>query len=103
MQQHSRKDLIQRMQSVSEGSHHAEICPGATDRPEQIGVHFFTSREHFAVRSHYVYGQQVVASGAVLSHQIAKAAPERQTGNSRVGNLPSRRRQTVRLSRAIEL
>ena len=76
--EHDRPD---RVQAVLERGDDAEVRSGAAHAPEQIGVVVLAGGDELAVRSNEVDGEQVVDRRAVLAHQPADPAAERQAGD----------------------
>ena len=81
--EHDRPD---RVQAVLERGDDAEVRPGAAHAPEQIGVVVLAGGDELAVRSNEVDGEEVVDRRAVLAHQPADPAAERQAGDPGVRN-----------------
>ena len=77
------RDHLQRMQAVREGGRDAEVAAAAAQRPEEVGVGRLGHVEHLAVGVDELDGQQVVGREAVLRHQPAEPAAEREPGDAR--------------------
>ena len=91
------------MQAERERGDHAEVSAAAAQRPEQVGVLGFGRRHHAAVGQHELGLQQVVDGQAVLAGQVAVAAAEGEAADPGGGDDAGRRRQTVRVGRAVHL
>ena len=85
------------VQAVLERRHDAEVAAAPAQRPEQVGPLVLAGSDLLAVDGDEVRRQQVVDDRAVLAHQPADAAAEREPGDSGVGDDPAHGRQAVRL------
>lgn len=92
-----------RVQLKLERCGHAEVPATATQRPEQVGVLAFAGGHELAIGGHQVDGEQVVAGEAVLAHQPAEAAAERQTADAGVGHGTAGRGEPEGLGLAVKL
>src|SRR6476646_8857320 len=83
--------------------HHAEIAASATDRPKEISV-LGCARPYFlTVHRSQVGGDEIVDGHAIRASKPAKAATERQSGDT-CGRINSHRcRETMRHGRLIEI
>ena len=80
------RDHLQRVQAVREGRRDAEVAAAAAQRPEEVRVGRLGHFAHLAGGVDELDGQQVVGGQAVLGHQPAEAAAERQPGDSGRGD-----------------
>ena len=72
------------MQAIFRGRHNAEVAAAAPQRPEEVGVFRGARRSELTVGRHDVRRNQVVDCEAVLAHQPAEAAAERQSDDAGV-------------------
>ena len=91
------------MEPELEGRYNAEIPATATQRPEEFRVFLDACRKLLAVSCHKLHGDKVVTSQTILTCQNSNASSERETPNPCMGNNPSRGRQSMGLSCAIEV
>src|SRR5919199_1757363 len=91
------------MEPILEGGCNAEIAAAATQSPEEVGVLVRTSRQHVPVGRNQVNRQQVIAGEAVLAHEEAMAAAERQAGDASRPGYPTGGCQTKGLRLMIEV
>ena len=98
--EHDRPD---RVQAVLERGDDAEVAAAAADAPEQIGVVVLAGGDELALRSHDVHGEEVVDRRAVLAHQPADPAAERQARDPGVGDDAADGGEPEELRLAVEL
>ena len=98
--EHDRPD---RVQAVLERRDDAEVPAAAAHAPEQIRVVVLAGGDELAVRSDEVDGEQVVDRRAVLAHQPADPAAERQAGDAGVRDDAADRGEPEELCLAVEL
>src|SRR5215210_1401343 len=91
------------MEPILEGGGDAEIAAAATQSPEEVGVLVRTSRQHVALGCNQVNRQQVIAGEAVLTHEKAMAATERQASDAGRAGYPAGSCQTKGLRLMIEV
>ena len=65
-----------------EAGHDAEVAAAAADRPEEVGLVVGVDARAPAVGGHDLGGEQVVDRQAVLAHEIADAAAERDAADA---------------------
>src|SRR5689334_7469742 len=92
-----------RVQTVFERGHDAEIVPRPADAPEQILVLCRAGGAQGPIRRHDVHRQQVVYGKAEFASEPALSAAERQPGNAGGRDGADRRRETEGLRLAIEV
>ena len=80
-----------------------EITAAAANGPEEIRVLVGAGAYHTAVGHHHVGGPQVVECEAVLRHQPANSAAQRQARDPRAADDAAGRGQSVQLCLAVEL
>ena len=98
--EHDRPD---RVQAVLERRDDAEVPAGAAHAPEQIGVDALARGHELAVGRDEIDGEQVVDGRAVLAHQPADPAAERQAGDPGVGDDAAHGGEPEELRLAVEL
>src|SRR6266487_2993424 len=74
----ARQYLADRMQLELEGSDDPEIATSTAHAPEQVGVLAGTGSEHPSIGRDEVHRQQIINGQAVLAHEPAQAAAQRQ-------------------------
>ena len=79
--EHPAGDRVHRVQPIVEARHDAEVAAAAADRPEQVGLVRLVDVEDAAVGSHDFGSEQMVDRQAVLAHEVAGAAAERETAD----------------------
>ena len=92
-----------RVQSVLERGHDAKIPSAAPERPEQVAVLIDAGSNQPPVGEHDVCAEQIVDRHAERPPEPTEATTERESGDSRVANGPSRCRESMRLRRRVEL
>ena len=78
-----------------EGGHDPEVAAAPAEAPEQVAVLGRARVDELAVRRHDVRRAQVVAGEAVLPHEPAEAAAQRQPRNSRRRDVASGGREAT--------
>lgn len=78
----SRDNLAYWMELVLQRGHNAEVAASPANGPKKVRIGFLAGLQLSSVRSHYLRREQVVTSGAVLLHQAAFSAAEREAGNA---------------------
>ncbi len=91
------------MQPVLEGRHQTEVAPAAPQAPEQVGVLGGAAGQEPAVGGDDVGRQEVVDDEAARAHEPAETATQREAGNARRRDLPSRRGQAEGLRLVVEI
>ena len=91
------------MQLELERGRDAEVSATAPQRPEQVAVLARTRGHDLTIRRYQVDRQHVVARKAVLAHQPAKAATERQATDARIRNGAAGRREPKDLRFAVQI
>ena len=91
------------MQAELELGHHAEVAAAAAQAPEQLGVLALARAHRLPVGGDQVGRDQVVAGQAVLAHQPADAAAEREPGDAGGGDEAAGRGQAEGLGLGVEL
>src|ERR671933_2743540 len=91
------------MEPIFERGCDAQVAAAATQSPEEVGVLVRTSRQHVALDCNQVNRQQVIAGEAVLAHEEAMAAAERQAGDASRPGYPTGGCQTKGLRLMIEV
>jgi hypothetical protein len=82
---------------------HAEVAAAAAHPPEQLGMLPPVGPQPPSVGRDQLHRQQVVAGQAVLAHEPADAAAEREAGHAGVGHDPAGGGQPQPLGRLVEL
>ncbi len=95
-----RPDLVQ---DVLERRGDAKVAAAATNCPEQIRVLVGAHVNHAAVGHHHVGGLQVVERKAVLRHQPAQSATERQASDPCASDAAAGGCESIQLCLTIEL
>ena len=92
-----------RVKAELERSCDPEVCAGAAEAPEEIGVLLLARPDEPAVRGHELDREQVVDRQAELPLQSAHAAAERETGHAGVGDDADGAREVELLRGLVEL
>ena len=93
----------ERVQPVGERGGDPEVAAAAAQRPEQVRVRFGRDLDDLAVGGHELDREHVVRCQAELRHEPAEPAAEREPGDPRRGDGPTRDRQPVLRGRGVEL
>ena len=86
-----------------ERGHHPEVATPAAMRPQQLGVLVLGRQHPLAVGGDELDPDEVVAGEAVLAHQPADAAAERETADAGGGDEPAGGGQPVGLGLVIDV
>src|SRR5919106_3257735 len=81
----------------------AEVATPAAHSPEQICILVLASSHELAVGSDHVYREELINRQPELSHQPSDATPEREPGESGMGNYPGRNGEPEGLCLSIQL
>src|SRR6185295_17150871 len=92
-----------RMQLERELRDDAEVATAAAERPEELGILSLASGNNSPVRGDEVRFKQIVEREPERRAQMAETPAERQAGHAGVAEGPSRRRETVNLTRRIKV
>ena len=92
-----------RMELELELRHDAEVAASAAQPPEQVGVLGLARVDEPAVGGDDVGADEVVAGEAVLAHQPADAAAEREAADAGRRDETARRREAVRLGLVVDV
>ena len=95
--------LADRVEAVFERGHDPEVAAAAAEGPEQVGVLVVAGGQDISVGGDDLDGQEVVDGEAVLAHEPADAAAERQPGDPGGGDDPAGGGQSVDGRRPVEL
>ena len=94
-EQRTAEDLADRVELELEAGHDAEVAAAATDRPEEVGVRILAGGDLAAVGRHDLDRLEGIDGQAVLAHQPADPATERQAGDADRTGVAERRRETM--------
>ncbi len=97
--EHAAEDHINRMQTILEAGDDAEVTPTAAQCPEEIRVVIGIHMEQVAIRGDDVHRQQVVDGEAVLAHEIADAAAQRDAADAHRTRIAKPDREAMRARR----
>jgi hypothetical protein len=97
--EHQWPDLVQ---LKFKRGHDTEVSAAPADGPEQVRVLLRACGDELAIRGHDIGRQQIVAGEAVLAHEPAEAATERQARDAGVRDGAARRCQSERLRFVVE-
>src|SRR3954454_10339803 len=92
-----------RVQLIFERCCHTEVSAATANGPEQIGFLILACPHHLALGGDELDGSKVVEGEAMLAHQPAQPATQRQPRDASALNIPALDRQAVQLCLAIEL
>ena len=81
--QTGRHDGTYRVQLIFERSRHTEVSAAAANGPEQIGFLILACPHHLSLGGDELDGLKVVQGEAMLAHQPAQPATQRQPGDAR--------------------
>jgi hypothetical protein len=92
-----------RMRTIEERRHDAEIAAAAAQPPEQVRVRLVICRDDRALCGDDLAGEEVVAGQPVLAHQPSDAAAERQACDARARDDARWHRQSIDMRLAIDV
>src|SRR3954463_15913598 len=79
--QTGRHDGTYRVQLIFERCRHTEVSAAAANGPEQIVLLILACPHHLSLGSDELDGLKVIQGEAMLAHQPAQPAPQRQPGD----------------------